>query len=258
MRVRTGTLARLTIAVAGIVALAGCGGSPGTPTDTATSKLAVVATTTQVADFVRNVGGDKVTVTQIVKANVDPHDYEPSPADIAEIGRAKVVVKNGVGLETWLEETVTAANFNGPVVDASQGITLREGGEHHEGDAEPAAGEEEHDPHVWQNPQNAKTMAANIATALAAADAANASFYQQSLATYQAKLDELDADIETKINTIPAAQRKLVTDHDALGYYIDRYKLEFVGSVIPTLRHVRGAVRRPDHTTWSPRSRRPA
>lgn len=226
MRARTRMLVGLAIGVVGAAAMAACGassGSPGAAGAPAGEKLAVVATTTQVADFVRNVGGDKVAVTQIIKANVDPHDFEPSPADVANIGKAKLVVKSGVGLEKWLDQTVSAAGFAGTMVDASKGVTIRQ-----------AKDEPEGDPHIWHNPRNAKIMVANIEAALSASDARNAATYKQNLTAYQAKLDKLDADIEAKINTIPPGQRTLVTDHDALGYYVDRYGLEFVGSVIPT------------------------
>jgi ABC-type Zn uptake system ZnuABC Zn-binding protein ZnuA len=214
------------VALAGMVALAGCGSGSTAAATTPGQALGVVATTTQVADFARNVGGNRVTVTQILKANVDPHDYEPTPADITAIGRANVVLRNGVGLDSWLDPTVTAAGFTGTVVDTSKGVTIHQG----DGDEEESGG----DPHIWQNPLNAKTMAANIEAAFATADPAHAAEYQRNLATYQAKLDTLDADITAKINTIPVAQRKLVTNHDAFGYYVQRYKLEFVGSIIPS------------------------
>ncbi|GAA1313566.1 metal ABC transporter substrate-binding protein [Planotetraspora silvatica] len=196
-------------------------GSPGAP-----QPLKVVATTTQVGDFARNVGGDKVVVQQILKPNVDPHDYEPSPADIQAIAEADVVVKNGVGLEKWLDQVITSAGFNGTIVDASQGVAIRQG----DGSEEEAAG----DPHIWHNPMNAKIMATNIEKAFAAEDAADASAYQANLAAYSAKVDALDADIAKKIDSIPVDSRKLVTNHDAFGYYIDRYKLTFVGSIIPS------------------------
>jgi zinc/manganese transport system substrate-binding protein/manganese/iron transport system substrate-binding protein len=212
----------LTMAAAGIVAMAGCGGS--TAAHPAGSGLPVVATTTQVADFLRNVGGDKVSVTQILNPNVDPHDYEPTPADITDIARAKLVVHNGVGLDAWLDPTVAAAGYTGEVVDTSRGVTI------HAGDgAEP-----EGDPHIWQNPRNVKIMAANIEAGLSKVDPGNATYYRQNLATYQDKIDKLDADIEARIDTIPADQRKLVTNHDAFGYYIERYRLDYVGSIIPS------------------------
>jgi zinc/manganese transport system substrate-binding protein len=190
--------------------------------------LAVVATTPEVADFARNIGGDKVTVTQIIKPNVDPHDYEPTPADIQAIGAAKLVVKNGVGLEEWLDQTIESAGFKGTVVDTSQGVTLRKGDP---GDEETADG----DPHIWHNPLNAKIMSQNIEKALATADAANASTYAANLQGYAAKLDKLDADTTAKFAALPADRRKLVTNHDAFGYYVDRYQLQFIGSVIPSL-----------------------
>jgi manganese/iron transport system substrate-binding protein len=193
---------------------------------TAGGPLKVVATTTQVADFARNVGGDKVTVTQILRPNVDPHDYEPSPADIQAIADADVVVKNGVGLEKWLDQVISSAGFEGQVVDASQGVTIRKGN----GSEEESAG----DPHIWHNPQNAKIMSTNIEKAFAAKDAPDAAAYQANLDAYGAKLDALDTDIAQRVNTIPAAQRKLVTNHDAFGYYIDRYHLTFIGSIIPS------------------------
>ncbi|WP_311932265.1 metal ABC transporter substrate-binding protein [Microbispora sp. H11081] len=179
--------------------------------------LKVVATTTQVADFARNVGGDRVTVHQLLKPNVDPHDYEPSPADMRAIGEADVLVKNGVGLEKWLDETIEAAGFGGTVVDASKGVQIQDG-----------------DPHIWHNPLNVKTMAATIEIAFAAADPGDTAAYQANRVAYDEKLDALDAEIARKIESIPVDRRKLVTNHDAFGYYLDRYKLTFVGSIIPS------------------------
>jgi zinc/manganese transport system substrate-binding protein len=230
---------------AALVLLGGCGSggddaAASGGSASAGTKLAVVATTPEVADFVRAVGGSDVAVTQVIKPNVDPHDYEPTPADIKAIGEAKLVVKNGVGLEEWLDQTIESAGFKGTVVDTSQGVTLREGGHEEEGEhaGEEAEGEhagEEHDPHIWHNPQNAKIMVSNIEKGLAAADPAHATAFAGNRTAYAARLDKLDADNEAAFAKIPAGQRKLVTNHDAFGYYVDRYKLEFVGSVIPSL-----------------------
>jgi zinc/manganese transport system substrate-binding protein len=227
-------LAVRTLAVACAVATAAVLGACGSSGNGAAAgsggggPLAVVATTPEVADFVRNSGGDHVTVTQIIKPNVDPHDYEPTPADIQAISTAAVVVKNGVGLEKWLDPTIQSAGFSGPVVDTSQGVTLRKGDP---GNEEMAEG----DPHIWHNPLNAKIMVTNIEKAFATADPADAATYQANLATYSAKLDQLDKDNLAKFAKLPAAQRKLVTNHDAFGYYVDRYHLDFVGSVIPSM-----------------------
>jgi len=203
-----------------VVALlvAGCSTSGG-GRDAGDGELRVVATTTQVADLAANVGADRVRVTSLLKPGIDAHDYEPSPADIDSLAHADLVVQNGVGLEEWLGDTIESSGYDGPVVDASQGVTLRRVG------GEP-------DPHIWQNPRNARTMAANIERGLATADPAAAAAFAASLAAYSRQLDALDAEVERQIDSL--ASRKIVTNHDAVGYYLDRYGLELVGSVIPS------------------------
>ena len=228
MQPRRRSIAAATVLTALAAALAACGGDPAPtaqPAGGAGTRLAVVATTTQVADFARTIGGDRVTVTQIIKPNIDPHDYEPTPADLTAIGAAKVLVKNGVGLEGWLEATITSAGFRGTTVDASTGVQIRKG----EGE-EAGHG----DPHIWHDPRNAKRMVQTIAQAFAAAAPADAAAFATHLADYSAKLDALDAGIAAKLGGLPAADRKLVTNHDAFGYYLDRYQLQFVGSIIPS------------------------
>jgi ABC-type Zn uptake system ZnuABC Zn-binding protein ZnuA len=204
--------------------LAGCGGSSagessGAPGD---KTLNVVATTTQVQDFTRVIGGDRIKLTGILKPNVDPHDFEPSPADVDAIARADILVKNGVDLEHWLDDTISSAGFQGTTVDTSKGVQIRKG------DEEDPAG----DPHIWQNPRNVKIMVANIEQALAAGDPADASYFKANQDAYDAKLDALDAEVARQIDSL--ANKKLVTNHDAFGYYVDRYHLDFVGSIIPS------------------------
>ena len=184
--------------------------------------ILVVTTTTQLSDFVTEIGGPDVRVVGLLKANVDPHDFEPSPADLDNLSRAAVIVKNGVGLEKWFDATIKSAEPKGMIVDTSTGVKLRSG------DAEEPDG----DPHIWQNPRNAKIMVGNIAAALATADPAHAEVFTKNLADYSAKIDALDTEIATKINGL--TNKKLVTNHDAFGYYVDRYGLEFVGSIIPS------------------------
>jgi zinc/manganese transport system substrate-binding protein/manganese/iron transport system substrate-binding protein len=211
------------LACVAVLLAAGCGGGGRTGADGGSERLRVVATTTPVQDFVRVIGGDKVAMTGILKPNVDAHEFEPSPADLDAIARADVVVANGVGLEKWLDDTIRSAGFSGPVVDASKGVALRQGVGDEAGDP---------DPHIWHNPRNAKVMVANIAAALAAADPTDAATYRANLAAYDSQLDALDADIARRIDGL--ANRKLVTNHDAFGYYADRYGLEVVGSIIPS------------------------
>jgi ABC-type Zn uptake system ZnuABC Zn-binding protein ZnuA len=213
-----------TAAVAGALVLAGCdptGRPPESP-----AALDVVATTPVVADFVRNVGGGRVHVVQILKPGVDPHDYEASPADVQAIADADLVVENGVGLEaSWLDDAVDAVGYGGEVVDTSRGVRVRTG----DGEAEQAAG----DPHIWHDPANARIMVADIAAALAAKDPSGTAEYERNAAAYDAKLAALDAEQRAEIATIRPAQRTLVTNHDAFGYYCARYGITFVGSIIP-------------------------
>jgi ABC-type Zn uptake system ZnuABC Zn-binding protein ZnuA len=215
---------RWIVLAAGLVAAlaAGCGGGDRAAGSGGGQRatLDVVATTTQVADFARVVGGDRVRVTSLIKPNVDAHDYEPSPADIDAIAGADVVLKNGVGLEAWLDDTIASSGYQGQVVDTSQGVPLRRG----EG-GEP-------DPHIWQNPRNAERMATNVERGLAAAEPAAAARFAANLAAYTRELKALDGEVARQIDSL--ANKKLVTDHDAFGYYIDRYGLQLVGSVIPS------------------------
>jgi ABC-type Zn uptake system ZnuABC Zn-binding protein ZnuA len=236
-----GRPARGLAACALVAVAAGCGVASGSGAEGgADGKLRVVATTTQVADFARQVGGDRAEVTGVLKPNVDPHDYEPSPADLTTMNRAQVLVENGVGVEHWLAGAIDSSGYSGPVVDASRGVRLREGdgeepaGEHSGNKHDVAGQDSEADPHIWQDPQNAKIMVADIREAFVAADPPDADVYRRNASAYLAQLDQLDADVRRQIETIPPDRRRVVTDHDSLGYYFDRYGLTFVGSVIPS------------------------
>jgi ABC-type Zn uptake system ZnuABC Zn-binding protein ZnuA len=215
----------VTLALTALLLLpAACGGKDAVAEQGAVAdRVAVVTTTTQLTDFARVIGGNHVDVHGILKANVDPHDYEPSPADLTRLAQARVIVKNGVGLEDWFDATIESANAEGAVVEAATGVTVRHG----EGDHAGAA-----DPHIWLDPRNAKVMIHNIAAALAAADPAHRADYEANEAAYAGELDRLDRDIAAEIAGL--ANKQLITNHDALGYYVDRYGLEFVGSIIPS------------------------
>jgi ABC-type Zn uptake system ZnuABC Zn-binding protein ZnuA len=210
---------RVALLAACLVALlvTGCSASAGGGDGEA--GLRVVATTTQVADLAANVGGDQVRVTSLLKPGIDAHDYEPSPADIDALAHADLVLENGVGLEEWLGDIIESSGFDGPVVDTSRGVRLRQVG------GEP-------DPHIWQDPGNAQVMAANIGRGLAAADPAGTAAFEANLAAYTRELRALDAEVERQVGSL--ANRRVVTNHDAFGYYLDRYGLELVGSVIPS------------------------
>jgi ABC-type Zn uptake system ZnuABC Zn-binding protein ZnuA len=208
----------VAVAVAATLLAAGCA-KPGGPWREDADGPRVVATTTVVADLTAVVGADRVDLVRLLKPGIDAHDYEPSPADVEAIATAQLVVENGVGLERWLHDTIEGSGYDGPVVDASQGVRLREVG------GAP-------DPHIWQDPRNAMVMAANIERGLARVDPSSAGVYQANLAAYLKDLKALDAEVARQ--TASLANRKVVTNHDAFGYYLDRYHLQLVGSVIPS------------------------
>lgn len=245
----------LLIALVAVWLASGCaaGGRPADATDrdvrlpkleavglAAGEKLRVVATTGLVGDVVANVAGDTIELTTLMAPGQDPHGFQPTPRDLAAVERAHVVFINGFHLEEGLESTIDAASSRGrPVVAISAGIRPRGTGEVHEGSTPQAAGTDHAhvagDPHVWFDPANVKIWAQNVATSLSALDPAHAAAYQANAAAYAGQLDELDAFIRAQVARIPAERRKLVTDHDAFGYFADRYGFRVIGAVIPAL-----------------------
>ncbi|CAA9220966.1 MAG: Zinc ABC transporter, substrate-binding protein ZnuA [uncultured Acidimicrobiales bacterium] len=223
-------LGRLALVPILLLGLAGCSGedrlsgASGSKDGGSKGGVTVVATTTQLADFATIVGGDHATVYGVLKANIDPHDYEPSPADVQQLGAADVIVKNGLDLEGWFEDTIKAAAPKGQIIEAGDGIEVRKAGD-----------EEEHpegDPHIWHSPANAKIMVNGIEEALSKAAPEHAGAYQRNEAEYIDQLDALDAEVRGQVARL--ANKKVVTNHDAFGYYLDHYGLEFVGSIIPS------------------------
>lgn len=199
------------------VTLPACGGGAKSG-----SKVDVTATTTQVADLVRAVGGARVDVTQILRPNSDPHGYEPRPSDAVALSGARVVFRSGGDVDSWLQDLVHSAGGDAPVIDLSKSVrTARAGGEL--------------DPHWWQDPRNARRAVQAIRRALVRADPAGRRRYDRNAAAYEGRLDRLDRAVARCVARIPPAQRKLVTTHDALGYYARRYGIEVVGALIPSL-----------------------
>jgi ABC-type Zn uptake system ZnuABC Zn-binding protein ZnuA len=197
------------------------------PAATPKPRLKVVATTTQVTALTRIVGGDKLELHGILKADVDPHEYEPTADDVKAFANAQVIFINGVGLEKWLQKTIQNSGTTATVVDTSMGVKLRSEKDEN--------GNTVDDPHIWHSPANAIIMLNNIRDGLSKLDAGNAETYKFKAADYEKKLNDLDAYIKAQIATIPSASRKVVTNHDAFGYYFERYGLALVGSVIPSM-----------------------
>jgi ABC-type Zn uptake system ZnuABC Zn-binding protein ZnuA len=187
--------------------------------------LQVVATTAPIAALTREVGGDLVSVTTIIPPGVEAHDFDPDPGDVRRVHDADLVLRNGIGLDDFLDEVIDGAGVS--TVTVTEGV-----------DVQPGAGDEaggDDDPHVWHDVDNAKLMTLNIAEALSEADPENASTYDANARAYAALLDDTDQEIRALLDPIPADQRKMVTNHDAFGYFIRRYSLEFVGAVIPSV-----------------------
>lgn len=200
-------------------ALGGCRDSAG-GSDAA---VRLTATTPQVADFAREVGADRVEVTQILAANADPHEYEPKPSDAESLIEADLVVRSGGDVDSWLDQIVESSGSGAKELSLIDSVQTRTGDA---GDV---------DPHWWQDPRNAIEAVDAIRDALVEVDPDGALAYDASAKSYVAELGRLDRGIAGCVERVPADQRKLVTSHDALGYYADRYGIEVVGAAIPSL-----------------------
>jgi zinc/manganese transport system substrate-binding protein len=211
-------LAIVCAALVVLLAAAGCGDSDSPGHD----GTVVVGTTTQAGDLVRRVGGRRVTVRQILQPNSDPHEYEPRPSDVKALADARLVVRSGGDVDDWLGSLVDNSGTDAPLLSLIDHVHRRR----LNGDL---------DPHWWQDPRNAVIAVDEIRGALAAADRRHASLYDENAKTYTGELTALDRAAAKCIAKIPEAQRKLVTTHDALGYYARRYGIDVIGTVIPSL-----------------------
>jgi ABC-type Zn uptake system ZnuABC Zn-binding protein ZnuA/ABC-type Mn2+/Zn2+ transport system permease subunit len=210
-------LGRRRVAVAGAaiaasVTLSACGAA-GTADD---GRLQVVATTTQLADLARQVGGNRVAVTQLLRPNTDPHEYEPRPRDVQAVATADVVLRSGGEIDAWLDDVVEQAGGSATVVDAGAGRPYAP-----------------HEPHWWHDPRNAEYAVGRIRAALARAEPADRAAFARAAAAYERRLRALDAGIARCMASVPAPRRTMVTDHDAFGAFAARYGVTVVGAVIP-------------------------
>jgi len=227
---RASRLLAAASASAGALLVAACGEDGGAGSGATGDRMTVVATTTHAADLARNVGGDGVEVVGLIAPNADPHDYEVRPRDVEALANADVVVRSGGDLDEWLAEAIEGAGSDAPVLTLLDEVQTIAGGE-------PAPEAEEHavDPHWWHDPRNAIAAVGAIRGAMARADPEGARTYERNAQAYTADLEALDEAVASCLAAIPEDERKLVTTHDALGYYANRYDLEVVGTVIPSL-----------------------
>ena len=203
----------LLVAAACAVLVAGCGTD--LPDD---GRPVVVATSTQAADLTRDVAGERAYVRGVLAPNSDPHDYEVRPGDVKALARASLVVRSGGDLDEWLGGAIDSAGADAPVIDLLDRV-----------------GAEGDDPHWWQDPLRAERAVAEIRDGLVRADPPGAAAYEANTRRSLRALRALDAEVRDCLGQVPAAERTLVTTHDALGYYARRYGLRVVGTVIPSL-----------------------
>ena len=243
--------ALLVVLVASLVTLLmACGGSEGARDGQDGNSVKVVATYSILGDLVENVGGEHIESTTLVGPNGDAHTFEPAPSDNAELAEADLVFENGLEFEPWLDDLYGSSGSEAERVAVTEDIdpmpiAEEEGGheeehadEHaeetgHEEEPADERAEEEHghehgefDPHVWHDPANAVVMVEAIRDALAEADPDNAGAYERNANAYIAELEQLDADVQERVHTIPEENRVLFTSHDTFGYFAERYGFE--------------------------------
>jgi zinc/manganese transport system substrate-binding protein len=192
--------------------------------------IPVVASFSILGDMVKEVGGDRVSVTTIVGPNADTHVYEPKPQDAAVLGDAQAFFVNGLGFEGWLDRLVEATAFKGKVVTVSDGVHAHEMAEedaHEEGEHE-GHDHEGTDPHAWQSLGNGLIYVSNIKAALCELDADGCATYTANAEAYSAQIAALDAEVKAAIAAVPEAERKVITTHDAFGYFAEAYGVTFM------------------------------
>jgi zinc/manganese transport system substrate-binding protein len=185
-------------------------------------KLKVIASFSILADFVRSVGGDRPNVATLVGPNGNAHVYEPSPADARKVAAAALVFVNGLGFEGWLDRLVKASGTKAPIVVASKGVQPLERTSSHDGHSHGGV-----DPHAWQSVANAMIYVGNIRDALIAIDPAGQADYEANATAYLARLDALDREVRDTIAKVPPDRRRVVTSHQAFGYFESAYGIHF-------------------------------
>lgn len=205
-----------------VLALA-CGHSETTNQGQAPDPADVVVTTTQIGDFTAEVGGELISLTVLLTPNQDAHDFEPQPSDLRALAAADLVLINGLELDSFVAKAI--GQSGAPMVVVTSGISLRRSA---------ADSKAEPDPHVWHSVKNATQMVENIRDALIEADRQNAAAYEENARRYVGQLAMLDNEIQSTVSRLPAACRKLISNHDVFGYFTDAYGFEFVASLIPS------------------------
>lgn len=189
----------------------------------AADKIHVIASFSILGDMVKQVAGDKAEVAVLVGPNGDAHTFEPLPSDAKKLTDAKLVLVNGLGLDPWMDRLISASSYKGPVVVASKGVEPRTMVEEETGSKQTVT-----DPHAWQDLSNGVIYISNIVEALSKADPVNAAQFRTAGDQYIGKLRALDADVRQQIGKVPSAKRRVITSHDAFGYFGGAYGVEFL------------------------------
>jgi len=212
-----------------LLLLTACTPAPTPPSpSTAPALPNVLAVETFLADMAQQVAGTRLTVRALMPIGVDPHSFEPAPTDIVQVSASTVLIVNGAGVEGFLNRLLQNAGGQRLVIEAAAGLSSRPS-------APAPSGQAEKDPHFWLDPVLAIRYVENIRDGLSQADPAGAALYTANAAAYSARLRELDAWIREQVNQVPAARRLLVTNHESLGYFADRYGFQVIGAIIPSV-----------------------
>ena len=185
----------------------------------ASDPIPVVASFSIVGDIVRTIGGERIKVDTLVGPEEDAHVFDPAPKDAARITAAKLIIINGLGFEGWIDRLIKASGGSAKLVVASTGVVSHRA---------VLDGQDRIDPHAWQDVGDIRIYAQNIAEALSMIDPDGADLYRNNLANFDEQLIALDIEIRLAIMAIPAERRKIVTTHDAFGYFAQAYGIEMI------------------------------
>lgn len=195
----------------------------------AQEKLRVVATFSILGDMVGRVGGDRIEVKALVGPGGDAHVYQPTPADAAELSKARMVFQNGLKFEGWIEKLIRSSGYKGEVVVATKGVkTLQVAHRHGKADKHGHDHSGNADPHAWQSLSNALIYVRNVKEALCKIDITGCATYAANAAAYSSEMTKLDADIKARMQAVPQSARKVITSHDAFAYFAQAYGIRFL------------------------------
>ena len=211
----------ITLTALASLFLTGCGSAP----KSSDGRLKALTSTTFLADITRNIAGDRISVDSLLPVGADPHAYQAAPSDVAKIAGSNLLILNGLEYEHFIESLLENAEGERLIIEATAGLSPRKD----------AGSEHGVDPHMWLDPNLVVTYVENIRDGLIQIDVEGTQIYKANADAYITQLKDLDKWIVEQVNTIPAERRLLVTNHEAFGYFAERYGFEVAGAVIPSL-----------------------